>query len=164
MEGRVAYETTHPHCRYLVSRWMLLYVFVSIILLEGCGKNGPASTNSTSAGFTTLKERVDFLQRYVNFRRTYESLDFAIQYSNNSGGGVPAPSDWDIRFVAIIPAAEISAWLPAGAAGAKPDTDWLKSVPTSQDLSGVNEWYINGQQTLGLDRAKRIVVYRSEAH
>ena len=39
--------------------------------------------------FPTLAERVAFLQQYVTFRRTYETLDFDIMYQNNGGGSLP---------------------------------------------------------------------------
>ena len=138
--------------------WLLLCASFTV-LLAGCGKSGPATTDTTSASIPALKDRVEFLQQYVTFRRTYDSLDFAIQYRNNNGGMVPGPSDCDIRLVAIVPAAEISDWIPAEAPVPKPDTAWLKSVPTSLDLSGVDEWYVDGSKTVGLNRAKRIVVY-----
>lgn len=128
-------------------------------LATGCGKSGPATVDRTSAGLASLKERVEFAERYVSFRRTYEALDFSIQYFNG-GGMVPGPSDWDIRLVAVVPAAEMAAWIPAGSATATTDSEWLKSVPTSLDLSGVKEWYVNGQKTVGVDRERRIVVYR----
>jgi hypothetical protein len=121
----------------------------------------PPAPTAQVPGLPTLKERIDFLQRYVTFRRTYETLDFAIQYSNNAGGMVPGPSDCDIRLVAVVPAAELAAWIPGGSPVSNLDTDWLKSVPTSLDLSGINEWYIDGPRTVGLDRARRIVVYRN---
>lgn len=148
----------------LVGRVCMAFLLALVVLLAGCGKSGPDSTNSTSAGLPTLKERIDFLQRYVKFRRTYESLDYAIQYANNSGGMVPGPSEWDIRLVAIVPAAELAAWVPAGAPVPNVDADWLRSVPTSLDISGVREWYVSGLQVVGVDRTKRIVVYRIAKH
>ena len=156
--------TSHRPSPRLVVRVGVAFLLASVVMLAGCGKSDPDSTNCTSAGFPTLRERIDFLQHYVKFRRTYESLDFAIQYSNNGGGMVPGPSDWDVRLVAVVPAAEMAAWVPAGAPVPSLDGDWLKSVPTSLDLSGVKEWYVNGGRTVGLDRTRGIVVYRDEAH
>lgn len=123
--------------------------------------SGPASTKATSAAYATVAERVKFLNEYVKFRRTYETLDFDIMYQNNGGGMVAGPSDWDVRLVATVPAAELQAWVPTGVnASTAPDAAWLKSVPTTLDLSGVSEWYIDGSRVVGIDRAKRIVVYR----
>jgi hypothetical protein len=140
-------------------------IFLALLaLLPGCKPSGPASTRTTSAKFQTLAERTAFLSQYVAFRRTYETLDFDVFYQDNGGGGgVPGPSDWDIRLVATVPAAEVAAWIPAGVKRATTpptDTAWLKSVPTTVDPSGINEWYVDGPRTIGLDRGRRIVAYR----
>jgi hypothetical protein len=131
------------------------------VLLAGCKPSGPASTKTTSAGYATVAERTKFLNDYVAFRRTYETLDFDIMYQNNGGGLVPGPSDWDVRLVATVPAAELEAWVPTGVnASTAPDTEWLRSVPTTLDLSGVSEWFVDGNRIVGIDRARRVVVYR----
>ena len=131
------------------------------VLLVGCERSGPASTKTTSAAYATVAERTKVLNDYVTFRRTYETLDFDIMYQNNGGGMVPGPSDWDVRLVATVPASELQAWVPKGvSASPTPDTAWLRSVPTTLDLSGVSEWYVDGKRVVGIDRAKRIVVYR----
>jgi hypothetical protein len=139
-------------------------LLVTVLLLAGCkpgAPTGPATTKTNSAAFATLAERTKFLNGYVTFRRNYETLDFDITYQNNGGGMTPAPSDWDIRLVATVPAAEVQGWVPASAGTATaPDTTWLKSVPTTINLSGVSEWYVDGERTVGLDRSNRIVVYR----
>ena len=135
-------------------------ILFATLLLIGCKPTGPATTKTTSSTFTTIAERANFLHQYVQFRRTYETLDFDILYQNNGGGMTPAPSDWDVRLVATVPASELHAWVPAGVkASPIPNTDWLKAVPTKLDLTGVSEWYIDGKRVIGLDRARRIIVY-----
>jgi hypothetical protein len=141
-------------------RLAVLFLLVSVLLPMGCGKSGPDSVNRTSAGLASLKERVDFLERHVTFRRTYESLDFAIYDYNGGEGMLPSPSEYNIRLVAMVPAAELAAWIPAGSPVAAADTDWLKAVPTSVELSGINEWYVDGRKIVGVDRERRIVAYR----
>lgn len=139
---------------------MRTVILAVALLLAGCTPGGPATTRTNSSSFATVAERARFLHEYVSFRRTYESLDFDIMYQNN-GGMVPGPSDWDVRLVATVPAAELQAWVPAGVSAASaPDTDWLAAVPTALDLSGVSEWYVDGSRVVGIDRTKRIVVYR----
>jgi hypothetical protein len=139
----------------------LRIVILAVALLLGGCKDGPASTSTYSSSFATVAERARFLHEYVTFRRTYESLDYYIMYHDNSGIP-PGPSDWDIGLVAMVPAPELQAWVPAGvsAAASAPDTAWLAIVPTALDLSGVSEWYLDGQRVVGIDRARRIVVYR----
>lgn len=148
--------TRHVHVR--AQGGVLL---AAALVLTGCGQRGPATTNTTSTTIKTLAARVEFLERYVNFRRTYETLDFDIRYANNSDGLLPAPSDWDIRVVATVPEAELKAWELTPALPAPPDKDWLKAVPTSLDLAGVDEWFGDARRVVGIDRKRRIVVYRA---
>ena len=146
-------------------------IVVLVTFLLGCGQGGPPSTQTMSAKFATLGEKTSFLHQYVTFRRTYQTLDFAISFQNNSGGGVPGPSEWDVRLVATVPPTELPAWIPLGAttaatataAPSPPDLGWLKAVPTNLDLSGVHEWYAVAGRTVGIDRARSIVVYRAFA-
>ena len=141
----------------------LMMVRTIVLLLAaaaGCSKPSPSSTHTTSAALPTVAERVSFLQQYVTFRRNYEQLDFAIDYTNNRGG-VPGPSDWDIRLAAVVLAAEIGTWVAGMTPLKEPDAGWLKAIPTNLDLSTVSEWYGKGQSVVGINRAKRIVIYRS---
>ena len=141
-----------------------ILILALTVLLAGCKPSGPASTKTTSAAYATVAERTKFLNKYVMFRRTYETLDFDAMYRNNGGGMVPGPSDWDVRLAATVPASELQAWVPTGVnASTAPDVGWLKSVPRTLDLSGVSEWYMDGSRVVGIDRAKRIVVYRSSS-
>jgi hypothetical protein len=137
-------------------------IFIVLVLLSGCSRSGPDSIDTTSAEFTSLQKKIEVVERYVKFRRAYETLDFAITYSNNSGGMVPGPSDWDIRLIATVPEAEIQDWIPPGVKSSSVDSEWLKSVPTSLDLSGLNEWYKDedGHRISGIDRQRRIIAYR----
>lgn len=131
--------------------------------LGGCGQSGPDSVKINSSAISSMSERITILERYVNFRRSYESLDFDLIYHNNSGGLVPGPSDWDIRLVTRVPRSELPTWVISGSTVTTPDRDWLKSVPTRSDLSGLNEWYQEGGCIVGLDRAQHIVAYRSRS-
>jgi hypothetical protein len=37
-------------------------------------------------------------------------------------------------------------------------------VPTSLDLSGMTEWHVDARRTVGIVRARRIVIYRNVTH
>ncbi|HQY87329.1 MAG TPA: hypothetical protein PK402_01635 [Tepidisphaeraceae bacterium] len=138
-----------------------IFILAMTLLFVGCKPSGLTTTRSKSSDFKTIAERTKFLNEYVSFRRTYETLDFDIMYQNNNGGMVPGPSDWDVRLVATVPESELQAWIPAGVSSAPTaDTQWMKTVPTTLDLSGVNEWYVDGTRVVGVDRTKRIIVYR----
>ena len=139
--------------------WLLI-----CLLFLGCTSSGPPSIQTTSAAYTTLAERIAVLERYVTFRRSYETLAFAIHYRNNSAGLTPGPSEWDIRLIAQVPAAEFADWIPAGAKPpVKPDTGWFKDVPTEFELSGLSEWHELGRVQVGIDRVQRIIAYRHRA-
>jgi hypothetical protein len=144
-------------------RIALLLTFLLLPACKPAGTTaGPPSTRTTSAKSSTLKERTDFLHQYVTFRRTYQSLDFDIDFKNNSRG-VPAPNDYDIRLVAVVPADELQAWIPpgVGAVSIAPDVRWLATVPTTVNLSQINEWYEEPRRIIGVDRASNVVVYRA---
>ncbi|MGL6073981.1 MAG: hypothetical protein ACRC8S_07455 [Fimbriiglobus sp.] len=135
--------------------------FLLTLAMLGCGgPNGPATTNTLSSTMPKLADRVEFLERYVTFRRGYDDLHFHIAYQNNISG-VPGPSDWDVRLMATVPAAELDSWVPEGVvASATADTVWLRSVPGSLSASGIREWYTSARLIVGIDRERRLVVYR----
>ena len=138
--------------------WRLL-AFSVLLCLAGCAPSGPASTQTNSTKFDSLDAKVEFLNRYVTFRRTYETLDFDITFFNG-GGMSPSPSEWDLRLVATVPAAELEDWVPEDAVKVEAQTDWLISVPTHFDLPVLDEWYAKGGHTIGISRARRIVAVR----
>lgn len=132
--------------------------------ITGCSRvAGPASTDTSSDSLPSLEERVEFLQKYVTFRRGYDDLGFHITYSG--GGLVPGPSEWDIRLVAVVPSSEISEWVPAGeAAMPTADKKWLINVPGAERTAGIEEWYTKPGKVIGIDRKHSVVAYRSWAH
>ena len=138
--------------------WRLLALNV-LLCLTGCAPSGPPSTRTNSTEFDSLDAKVKFLNRYVKFRRTYETLDFDITF-HNGGGFSPSPSEWDLRLVATVPATELDGWIPEGANKVEPQTNWLTSVPTNFDLPVLDEWYAKGGHTVGMSRTRRIVAVR----
>ncbi len=107
-----------------------------------------------------MEEKTSFLHQYVAFQRSYTTLDFDISYNNNGVGRVPGPSDWDIRLVATVPEAELQQWIPTDISPSEQTQPplWVKTVPTSLDLSTITEWY---GEDLGIDRQRCIVVYHN---
>ena len=134
------------------------------IVLCGCSKmaSGPASVTESSVTRTGLVERIQFLENYVTFRRQYEKLDYDIVYQNNGGGMIPAPSEWDIRLIAVVPKIEIDTWVPTGAKKSDaPSQTWWKDLPGPIEKDGITEWYSTSGTATGIDRERSIVVYRS---
>jgi hypothetical protein len=131
-------------------------------LLVGCGPSGPPSTQTNSSNFGTLRERAEFLHQYVTFRRTYQTLDFDIRHQNNGEGMAIGPSYWDMRLVATVPESELQNWVLTNVVSPTAiETNWLTSIPTKLDLSGINEWYSDSGREVGIDRNRRIVAYRN---
>lgn len=144
-------------------RRMLVPLLMAIILMS-CAKaqSGPTSVTETSVARVELADRIQFIEEYVTFRRIYEKLDYDIMYQNNGGGMVPAPSDWDIRLIAVVPETEIDDWIPAGAEKKDdPSPAWVKDLPGPIERSGLTEWYRKSGTTVGVDRERSIVVYRN---
>jgi hypothetical protein len=138
-------------------------LLATLLWVAGCGSpaaSGPPTVNTDSSKFATHAEKVALVEKYVSFRRSYESLDFTINFLN---GGGTSPSEWDIRLIAVVPEAEISQWTAGFTAGGS-GGEWIKTVPTSLDLTGVTEWHTAASRTVGIDRGKRIVVYRNVAN
>jgi len=130
--------------------------------VSGCGeRSGPASTETTSTAFSTVEGKVEFLENYVSFRRTYDDLDFVVTYQNNDYGLVPGPNDWDVRIVAKVPRAELEQWTKGLAPTSLPQTGWLGVLPSRIDHSGVSTWFQKGGILVGVDEVNAIVVYQN---
>lgn len=134
-----------------------------ICVTGGGGSDGPPTTETSSTKFSTLSEKVAFLEQYVTFRRTYEDLDFVIAFHNNSGGLVPGPSDWDIRIIARVPSTDLGQWTRGLHSTTAPDIKWLKALPRRLDYSGVSAWFQSGRLLVGVDEDNSIVVYRNRS-
>lgn len=140
-------------------RGAILLVLISS--LGGCGPSSPPSTKTTSDTLPSLEQRVEFLQRYVTFRRSYRDLGFYIYDKNNGGGLVPGPSEWDIRLIAKVPPEELPQWLRADlVASPTAETDWLNGVPGADWATGIKEWYTRPGAVLGINRERSVVAYR----
>ncbi len=140
---------------------MALVLIALFTAVAGCSQSGPPSTHTLSSSFKTLAERKAFFKQYVKVACDYQTLDFDIQYQNNSRGMVPAPSEWDMRFVATIPVSQIDRWLNGfESVEQPPELDWLETLPTDVDLMSVSQWYVNVNNVIGVDHDKGIVVGR----
>lgn len=134
-----------------------------MLFFVGCTPTGSSSTNTTSDAFQTLAAKVEFLERYVTFRRSYESLDFHIRFEVSGVVSVPGPSDYDVRLCAQVPVEQLDLWIPSGIKPSSnvPDLEWLTSVPGNHDVSGISEWFVDHRKIIGLDRKRNIVVYHA---
>lgn len=155
--GLLLYILKHRAIKVLVVLILSMNVF-------SCNSEDISRTEKIkSSEFSSLSEKILHMEKYVNFRRRYIDLDFNINYQDNSIGAIPAPSDWDIRIIAVVPKNEISRWL----SGMKLSTEnidktWLQDIPSNINYQYISEWYeLYGQKFVGVDRSKGIVVYRN---
>ena len=130
---------------------MIIHIFLLIILLLlpllGCKPDETYHKQIPTVPLTaTLSERHCIFAPIRHIPpRTYETLDFDIMYQNNGGGLIPGSSDWDIRLIATVPESEFQSWVPRVVkSSALHNTAWLTSIPTTINLSGVKEWYVDG--------------------
>lgn len=139
----------------------LLTTLVLVTALPACGEkqNGPPSTRTSSASIDTLAERIEFLEKYLTFRRQYEELEFDIAFMNNSGW-LPGPSDWDIKLVAKVPASELSLWTK-DSTKTTDAKEWPTKFAQEIDVSGIDIWYESNGKVVGVDEDNSIVAYRA---
>lgn len=145
---------------FLMRLFSSLLLFLPLLLV-GCGES--RSTDTSSAVFSSLKGKQAFLERYVNFRRSYEELAFHIFYSDGGGGMAPGPSEWNVRLFAVVPEEELGEWI----SGLKPvetaDTSWVAEIPGGPKDVNFFEWFGESGRIVGIDRSGRRVLYRNWA-
>lgn len=139
----------------------LTALFLIMATMTGCGGNKSRTTDTNSAGFATVEEKKRFLEQYVNFRRTYDELEFDVAFTDGGDGFIPSPTEWDIRILAKVPANEMDAWTDGLAPAKDPDSGWLKEIPNAPDEFPAFVWVTDGKRLVGYDRESRYVVYRS---
>jgi len=142
-------------------RAIIICVLISV---AGCvSDSGPPTGSEKSEATAALADRIKFIEQYVTFDREYVDLEYDVFYQNNGTGfGVPGPSDWDIRLVAIVPPEQIQDWVPTdGVEATAPASDWLQNTAQKIDVSSINQWYLNGSTLIGIDRDNSVVAFRS---
>lgn len=144
-----------------------LFIVLSIVVLyfhlsTGCSiDTGPHSANEHSDSRPDLDDRIKFIESYLTFRREYVSLEYNVFYKNNSGRSLPAPSDWDIRLVAIVPSTTLNKWIISGKLIETMTTpDWVTETSRTIDTGSIKEWYKDGNREIGIDRTNNVVAYR----
>jgi hypothetical protein len=143
-----------------IFRHIILLIVVSVIVV-GCGGKNSKTTDTDSAVFSTLSEKQAFLERYVNFRRTYKELEFDVKYTDGGDGMLPSPTEWDIRVFAKVPSEEIDDWISGMTKTESADTSWVPSVPRAPTNLGAFQWYEDGRKLVGINPEERIVLYRN---
>lgn len=146
---------------------MFITLFL-LLTLSACGsKEHSNTTNSTtdinSSSMSSLEEKVEALKKYMTFNdRNYIAVDFTFWYQNNSDTFLPAPSDWNIQIIAVVPKNELNKWVKEmNPTAKKVKVSWIKTIPTKIQYPIITEWYTAPNKTVGIDRTNNIIVYRN---
>lgn len=138
-------------------------------LLAESGQAGPPSARVESPEVPEWAERRALLDRYVTGKPyappapgepADSALVFGLFYQNNSGL-VPGPSDWSIRILTRVPPDSLDVWIGDLAPSDSVDTGWLESLPAGPPRDGVSAWYGDAFRSVGVDRARGIIAFRS---
>ena len=141
----------------------LVALMLFMVAMAGYGQSGPETTSTRSDEFETLAEKVEFLERYVTFDRTYHSLDYVIDYFDGGRGMLPAPSEWDIRIVAVVPKDELGQWSSELHTSEPFDIGWVESVGVTINHFELERWYCKGDIEVAVDEDNSTVIYRNVA-
>ena len=131
------------------------------LLLAGCVGEGSKTTDTDSSAFTSGEEKKHFLERYVKFRRSYEQLEFDIFFNDGGDGGLPSPTEFDIRIFARVPAGELDEWTNGLTEVRDIDSDWVLEIPSAPGNLDGFKWFADKHRTVGVLRSDRVLVYRN---
>lgn len=73
-----------------------------------CSSPSTLTTDTDSRTQPDRAQRLAFLARYLKSKSAITDAEYVIHYRDNSGGGVPGPSDWDVR--AALQVADVAPW------------------------------------------------------
>ena len=135
---------------------------ISLPFLSSCGGNDSKTTDADSTRFSTLVEKQAFLERYVNFRRSYDDLEFDISYLDGGDGRVPGPTEWDVRILAKVRKELLEEWVSGLPSTKAPDASWVSSIPNAPTKLDSFQWYSDGIRFVGINREDRLVLYRNQ--
>ena len=85
-------------------------VLLCCCILVACSTGEDLTTNTRSAQFTDRSEKVAFLTRYLKRAPGLLDAEYAIWYQDNGHGGVPGPSDYDMRIIARVAPDSLDVW------------------------------------------------------
>jgi hypothetical protein len=116
-------------------------------------------------------ERIAFLNRYAKMPSNPLDVEFHIIYQDNAGGMVAGPSDWDIKFAAIVKDEEISKWTAGFQQfpDAESDFSWAEDIlphDAKWALEGDAQYYrrSEGGAEMAVYPKKSLILKRIEKH
>lgn len=144
------------------------------ILFYSKVQSGLPTTHTSSSQFSSLRAKKSFLEQYVRFRRSYETLEFDLRYVNGSSGMVSSPSEWDIVIATVVPEEEMEVWIQ-GLKKTQPSgvVQWLRQTPVKTKPNETIEWFSRSGEApeanresdtvVGIIRSQRLILYRNYA-
>lgn len=99
------------------------------------------TTDTRSETLPTAAARVEFLARYVKLRAPVSDASFHVVWHDNSGGGVPGPSDWSIVAALRVSPADAKLWL-ADARRATAAAPVRSLIPASWNVTSAGDPYV----------------------
>jgi hypothetical protein len=115
------------------------------------------STDTHSKQFATDADKIQFLKRYLSLPTAVEATEFHVVYHDNSGGGIPGPSDWDIQAVLKVAPQDLSAWTQnAKETFAKQDLAWGYSLAQQRG------WKLQSEPKIYTASGKIIAIFEKE--
>jgi hypothetical protein len=153
-----------PSCKLLYRLNIILILF-----LMGCSKS--LTTDTQSSTMNSAAEKITFLKQYAKLPSTPTDVAFHIVYRDNSGGGVSGPSDWDIKFAAIVKDEDISKWTAGFQQfpDAESDFSWAEEIlphDAKWALEGDARYYrrSEGGEEMAVYPKKSLILKRIEKH
>lgn len=105
----------------------LLASTAAVRLLAQPRPTTPSRTTDThSAALADDTAKRAFLERYLTLKSAVKATEFHIVFHDNSAGGIPGPSDWDMQVALKVAPADVPRWT-AGmqlVSGDAPDLAW----------------------------------------
>lgn len=88
----------------------MIAFFLTGSVLVACSTGKDLTTDTRSVQFSNRTEKLAFLARYLKRAPGLLDAEYAIWYQDNGDGGVPGPSDYDIRVLARVIPDSLDAW------------------------------------------------------
>jgi hypothetical protein len=133
---------------------LLLFVFFVFVACKKDNASPPSkgkTTHSTSAGVASLKDKQAFVEKYVTFRRSYSSLEYKIDFEDDTSMA-PGPSSTacDVRLYAHVPGGEMNDWITGLEPTQPQDLTWTREIPNAPASSSqAFTWYAAPPSSFG---------------
>jgi hypothetical protein len=119
--------------------------------------NHNMSTDTHSKQFATDPDKIQFLKHYLTLPTAVEAAEFHVVYHDNSGDGIPGPSDWDMQVVLKVAPQDLSAWTQnVKPTSEKQDLEWGYSLARQRN------WKLQSKPKVYTAAGKIVVVFEKE--